>query len=104
MSNFKANIERIARTVDDISYRETGKPCNYLNHRGDNDAVMLVDVDVSECCKKEENEHVRLCWRCASHYAYRDAYYCKCQGENSEHKAVDLTFKGEIQSLETVKG
>lgn len=99
MSNYKANIERIARERDDISYRETGKPCQYVKHSGDREAVLFVDVDVSECCKTEKNEHVRVCWSCGIQ-GYHDKWDCRCEGENARHKATDLTFKGELQALQ----
>jgi len=105
MSNFKANIQRMADDEAFDPYRATEKKCQYINHRGDPEqppAIIMVEVDNSDCCKtkadKDANRSVRLCWRCTQ-YAYRDEFYCKCEDpENGKHRADDLTFKGEIAS------
>jgi hypothetical protein len=102
MSNYKVNVERMAEDEAFDPYRETGKKCQYVNHRGGDDvpAIIMVEVDNSDCCKtqadKEKYHTVRLCWRCTQ-YGYRDQYYCKCEDpDNGKHTAEDLTFKGEL--------
>lgn len=104
MSNFKANVERMSEDDAFDPYRETGKKCQYVNHRGDAEqppAIIMVEVD-NDCCTtkadKDDNHTVRLCWRCTQ-FAYRDEFYCACKNEEKgKHTANDLTFKGEIAS------
>ena len=102
MSNYKANVERMADDESFEPYRETGKKCQYVNHRGGDEvhAIIMVEVD-NDCCTsakdKDENHSVRLCWRCTQ-YGYHDAFFCACRDEeHGRHSAEDLTFKGEIQ-------
>jgi hypothetical protein len=100
-SNYKANIDRMSEDDAFDPYRETGKKCQYIYHRGDRDATIMVEVN-NECCPdkktKEENHVVRLCWRCTS-YGYQDDFYCGCQTEDGHHSADSLTFKGELASV-----
>lgn len=99
-SNYKVNIDRMNEDDAFDPYRETGKKCQYVNHRGSQDAILMVEVN-NECCPdkktKEENHVVRLCWRCSS-YGYQDDFYCGCRTDDGHHSADSLTFKGELAS------
>ena len=101
MSNqYKGHIDRVAEEAEDyLPERKTGVECEYLNHRGEFEAVLIVKVN-NVCCGKEENSEVRLCWVCATRYAARDQFYCRCGEEDSMLTSDQLTFTGEIQPKE----
>ena len=99
MSNFEGNIRRLAMDPEFNAGADTETECEYLNHSSTLWATVIVDVDVSDCCRVEYNEHMRVCWRCAV-YGLNDEFYCLCQGEGSQKSKEQLTFKGVIEEVE----
>jgi hypothetical protein len=99
-NDYREHIQNLSADPDFDRNAKTKIPCEYLNHHGDEWAVVRVKVDVSQCCNQLENEELALCWTCAV-YGYNSQFYCKCGGENSLHKADDLSFRGEIKKVKT---
>lgn len=96
---FKEHVVRVSTAQDRLSERVTEVECEYVKHRGDGHAVMIIRVD-NGCCPEADrvkNSEVRLCWDCVLRSGYRDAYHCACRTENSVHKSHALTFVGEIK-------
>lgn len=106
---FQNHVRRVgSEAEDELNHRKTGVQCQYVDHPDgmdfpDNDyhAVMIVAVDNSSCCpRNQDNEQLNMCWPCVVSYPFRDRFQCACKEENSVHKSNELTFVSEIKSAD----